>query len=287
MQTPEEKPVVLEQLYRIIAEADALIVKESPIQGAEVLFKSKDKKDLTALHDGLVVEKPREWFHCMCPGSPAIYLYKENKEIGLVTNHHGTSIRFSLWSSDAPVMNTELWLRWFDERNIHGPREEFEKDNVRAEQYQKDYDRWLAAIPNPLKPLWSDAEVAMGSVETAPLVEAFNKEVPDQTQRILALLEWFGSGAGPWSGFPSYEDTAETMLLQYEVEDIVFAINTTNLTRAQTEGAARLFSGWTFSQQRPDALGYVPDTLKETLSNHVKSTQDQDKLARARRAFVP
>lgn len=122
-----EKPVKPKQLYQLIEGADRLIVKDSPLQDAKVLFESTDRKDLDALKRSLVIEKPKEWFYCMCIGTPAIYLYRGDKELGLLTNHHGISVRLSLWSSDAPVMDTEKWLVWFDERSIPGPRKEVEE----------------------------------------------------------------------------------------------------------------------------------------------------------------
>jgi hypothetical protein len=122
-------------------------------------------------------------------------------------------------------------------------------------------------------------------VNVAPLRAPLAKGIPNLHERIRALLTWFGSGAGPWSGFPGYEEVAEDLLLDYSTSDILAAMDEAPLTEAQTEGAARLFGGWTFSQKRPEDRKKLPANWKQTLLAHsLKSTND-DKRGRAERAF--
>jgi len=158
------------------------------------------------------------------------------------------------------------------------------------ERAKRDWDQWLTAMPKAIVPVWS---VSLGqfnlvdiNMDITPLRAALEREVPNETSRILALLQWFGSGSGPWSGFPYYEAAAEKLLIEYPTAKIVEAIQSTTVGSAQAEGAARLFGGWEFPQQRPGGLKEVPDTLKKALWNHVKGTQDTDKLSRAARAFL-
>ena len=141
-------------------------------------------------------------------------------------------------------------------------------------------------MPKPLKATWSNASGEFGRVNLAPLRSALEHDIPDRSERVLALLEWFGSGAGPWSGFPSYESAAEDLLLDFPTTNIVVAVQSKKLSPAQTEGAARLFAGWSFGQQRPDGLKDVPDAFKKDLLDHMRNTQDKDKFWRARSAFA-
>jgi hypothetical protein len=99
------------------------------------------------------------------------------------------------------------------------------------------------------------------------------------------LLNWFGSGEGPWSGFPSYESTAEELLLLHKTDAILQAIRNTKLTEEQVEGTARLFGGWDFSKQRPNDLSLLPQDLKKRLLEHSLKSGDEDKKDRATRAF--
>jgi hypothetical protein len=285
MKVPNEKPVVPEDLYNILARADRIVVKDSPMTDARTLFESTDKRDLADLRASLLLETPAESFHCMCIGTPALYVYERGGKPVELTNHHGESVRCSLWTSDVRISDTEKWLSWFDERRITSPRREVEAMRAQQEQGERDWDRWLAAMPKAIRAIWADALGQFGSVDVTPLRAALERDMPDERQRILALLEWFGSGAGPWSPCPSYETAAEELLLGYSTMNIVKALESTKISPAQTEGGARLFAGWSFRKQRPRGVNEVPDALKKVLWNHVKDTEDKDKLGRAKRAL--
>jgi hypothetical protein len=268
--TPQ-KTVVPEDLRKILANADKIVVRASPTRSSTILFESTDKKDLEDLWRSLALEPPAEWFHCMCDGTPAIYVYERGYKRVELTNHHGLSIRCSLWESDVRICDTEKWLSWFDKRGMSGPRREVEAMRAREEQGKRDWDKWLGAMPKAVRPIWSDALGQFGRVDIAPLRVALESDMPEEGGRILALLEWFGSGAGPWSGFPSYETAAEKLLLDHSTKAIVTAIESTRLNAAQTEGAARLFAGWSFGKQRPEDLKDLPDSLKKVLSANRRS----------------
>lgn len=283
--TRPERLVDPSMLSQLIEKADRVIVRESPWINSKILFESKDMADLVALKQSLIVEKPTEWFHCRCDGTPAIYIYSSDGEVVQVTNHHGLSIRCSLWDSDARIIDTEKWLSWFDERGIDEPRKEVDEIRTLREQHRKDWKKWTSAMPEGLQPVWEGSLGQSGSVDTAPLRDALNKSIPRKEDRIRALLTWFGSGAGAWSGFPSYESAAEELLLDYETDEIVDVLEKSKLTSEQTEGAVRFFSRWTFSKKHPKGIESVPEDLANILMQHVKNTKDKDKLRRVKRAF--
>lgn len=281
-----KKTVVFEDLRTVLANSDQIVVKASPTRSSTILFQSTDKKDLEDLWRSLALERPAQWFHCMCDGTPAIYVYERGRERLTLTNHHGLSMRCSLWHGDVRITDTEKWLSWFDERRISGPRQEVEAMRARGAQNKKDGEKWLTAMPAPLKAVWSNALGDFGKVDLVPLRLELERNIPDQDKRILALLEWFGSGSGPWSGFPSYESAAEDLLLDFSTIDLIAAAQSKRLSPAQTEGAARLFGGWSFAQQRPGALKELPDALKKELWLYTQNTKDKDKFCRARGAFA-
>lgn len=285
MTMADQSPPILPHIDWIIARAVRVVVREAPTASGKTLFESTDRRDLDDLKTSLVLEPSHEWFHCMCIGSPTIYLYDHGGELAQLTNHHGVSVRYSLWPSDVRISDTEKWLSWFDSRGMPDPREEVNAMRAREEQGKRDGDRWVAAMPNAIAAVWSAALGEFGDVDVEPLRTALEQGLPDQRERILVLLEWFGSGAGPWSGFPGYEAAAEKLLLAYPTKSIVEAFQSSSVTPTQTEGAARLFAGWSFRQQRGGRVQELPDVLKTRLWNHVKETRDQDKLNRATSAF--
>jgi len=282
----KQRPVEPGNLYALIDQADRVVVCRSPMEIEVVLFESADRADLEALKESVQVHTPEESFHCMCLGEPLIYLYEGSDILAEVTNHHGRSIRTSLWDSDALLVSQDRWIGWFDERGVEEPGREVALAQERAQQGQSDTSRWLAAMPGSIRTLWDESHWRETTFDIASFAKALLEEIPDKHARILALLSWFGSGAGPWSGYPSYERAAEKMLLAYPTNDIVEALQSeSGSSAAVLEGAARLWGGWNFSRKNPQGLNEVPADLKAVLWEHTRSTTDEDKRGRARHAF--
>jgi hypothetical protein len=248
----------------------------------DVLLEICEPDDIALLRIALrIVDGPAG--HCMCYGGPTLEMLSADRtRLALLSIHHGVAIRWNRWGDDAELIDGRLLLEWLALRGVVEPLRDFEEQEARDHQSKQYLARWLAAMPSALIPVQSAALGRSGIVLDA----ALEGGLPDEGQRILALLEWFGSGAGPWSGYPGYEEAAEKLLLGYPTARIVEVVEATQLSPAQLEGTARLFAGWTFSQQRPQDLKELDGTLKKILWHHVKDTQDKDKLARARRAFT-
>jgi hypothetical protein len=283
---PDADDVRPADLAQLIDKADKVVVLESPRQGAKVLFESAARSDLDALKSALKVQRPERPLHCMCDGTPALALYAKGEKIGQITNHHAKLIRCNLWKSDATLADAEALLKWFDERKVAGPRKEYELGLKLQKEAGEAEKKWLAAMPPALQPHWAAVKQSGPFVpDLAPLRKALEAQVSNKGERVLALFAWYGSGRGPWSGFPAYEAVAEKMLLDYPTPDLLAAVAGKELSPAQTEGVARLFGGWTFSQLRPDDLKQLPPKLKAQLLKHAQASDDEDKRARANRAF--
>lgn len=285
---PVNRPVIPGELTALIEQADKLVVLESPMRDAKILFTSCDRKDLVELKEAAVVAVPipGPGFHCMCIGTPAIQLYKNNEKLALITNHHGMTIRCAIWSSDADLVDSEKWLKWFDTRGISGPRAEVDSNNARYKQDQHDEAKWTAAMPKSLKAFW-DPEIKYSSgrsVNWSRLEAALSNEFPVAQDRVLALLSWFGEGA-----FQSYEAVTETLLLKYSTPEIIKAIQSTPLSSGQIEGAGRLFAGWEFLRKRENELKLLPTSIKAEVLKHIdgsiaERSFDSDWIARKQAA---
>lgn len=254
--------------------------------GNDVLLEVDESTDVEALRVTMrIIDGPGG--HCMCFGGPTLeMLSADRSRLALLSIHHGLGIRWSRWKDDARLIDGRLLLEWLAKRGVLEPLRDFEAEEANQRRSRQDWQRFLAAMPSPLVPVWSGAVGQFGNVDVVPLRAALERGMPDENARILALLQWFGTGAGPWSGFPSYEEAAEELLLGYSTERIIRALEDARLNPAQLEGTARLFAGWSFNQQRPQGLRELPESLRKALWRHVKDTQDDDKRGRATRAFA-
>ncbi len=279
------KPVELSSLFK---EANKLEVYLSPREKGRVLYSTTERKDFDELSKALLVKHPKEYLHCMCDGTPAIVLYQGDKVLATITNHHAVFVRCSLWTSDAALVDREPLLKWFDARNIPEPRQEYELALKLEKQSALDEKKWLAAMPPALKPYW-------GKIDYIPEVPEktlkqmqgdLAKQIEKKDDQILVLFAWYGSGAGPWSGYPGYEGVPESMLLQYSTPELLAAIEGKELSTAEIEGAARLFSAWHFfTRDRPGDLKLFSDKLKAKLLEHSSKKSDEGERFLGKRAF--
>lgn len=284
-------PVRVEELLALIAKTDTVVVYASEYARGKILYASSHRKDISALGEAISIADPDYEFICVCGTSPEVVLYHKGKELATIGVLPEGVIRSSLWHSDAFIQDKEKWFGWFDDRNIRSPRKNYERDIAEEEADRALEARWVAAMPEGMRPIWPKVMEQMMSAgipqppNTKPLEEELAKEIPDDSGRIRVLMSWYGSGVGPWSGYPLYEDVAEQMLLEYSTYQLLKALDGVTLTELETEGAARLFSSWEFHRRRPDDNSMIPARLKKQLLDHSLKSSDSDKLERARAAF--
>jgi len=276
----------ISELFVDIDQADEMVVYSEGFKREFVVYRSSNRKDFDELKSAITLKREGGPFVCACTDGPEIALLKNKKEIAAVWNHEGTAIGSSVWKGDWESSDSELWLRWFDARGMKSARKFFNEMRSEDRKATVDERRWLETMPSSLKPLWADAlsqyHPPMEFPDLKPLNAALERQYPATDHRIRALMAWFGSGAGPWSGFPAYEEIAAKLLRQYPTPELIKAVEGRLLTDQEVEGAARILGSWT---PAPD-LTPIPDDLRRILLEHCLKSPDQDKVERAKRAFA-
>ncbi|MBZ5648937.1 MAG: hypothetical protein LAO18_00475 [Acidobacteriia bacterium] len=274
------------ELFALIDQADEMVVYSEGFKREFVVYRSSSRKDFEQLKSAITLKRTGGPFQCACMDGPEIALLKNKKEIATVWNHEGTAIGSSVWNGDWYNGDADRWLRWFDARGMTGAREFFNQVHREEIRAKEDERRWLKTMPSSLKPLWSNAVSQYQPPGKYPNLEPLNlalaKQYADISGRIRALMAWYGSGAGPWSGFPGYEEIAEKLLRQYPAKVLIEAVESRNLTDQELEGAARIFGGWTPVRDSTP----IPADLRHALLEHCLKSSDQDKVERAQRAFA-
>jgi len=281
-----DKFINYQELYDMIDEADTIKVIE-PYELKRVLFSSSNKEDIKSFKEALTLVrlKPDEYYSLACIGSPVIYFYKNKKELTHILVRGSTNVGYETWPSDVPIKYLDKWLEWFDKRGMTMLREDVEREEKLIREGEIALKKWKEAVPDCFKKDWIDnlrPRYLGEKVNVETLNNKFKSCNPDKFKRILVLLKWYGSGKGPWSGYPSYEEDAEKMLLKYSTKDILDTVKSASLSNVQKEGLARLFAGYYFRKQRKDK---IPKKIKYMLWEYIKTTKDKDKLERAKHAF--
>lgn len=274
---------MLDQVTRVRVLDDGMI--NGKAIGSAVLLECDDPPSLQLLQSCLaIVEDPSSFGHCMCLGDTAIECYRDQDLLATLGLHHGRSIHWDIWKHDTQLRDGRALLTWLADRGVAGPLEAYTEQQQRAAEAREAAQRWYEAMPDCLQPFWP--QMQDDTVNLEPLRHALRAAYPDQVICASVLFAWFGSGAGPWSGFPMYERVAEQLLLEFPTDMLLDALAHHAPTTKHIDGAARYFAGWDFRTQKPNDLQRLPVEVKQRLLMHSVDSPDSAKVQRARKAFA-
>lgn len=230
-------------------------------------------------------EDPATFGHCMCFGDPHIELHSGDRLVATFGYHHGFAIRWDAWKHDARLKEPERLLEWMSAHGVHGPRDEVESIRRSEEESERHMERWLRSMPECFLPFWDKMDDNRNPEVHEALLKALRAAVPSQEAQSLALLAWFGSGEGPWSGYPSYERVPEMLLLHYPTKLLIDVLTSSTVTESQLLGASRYFAGWGFRRARPADQNLLSASLKLRLLEAVRKTGIANNVESATRIY--
>ncbi len=260
--------------------------------GEALLLEVADRGDVAAFAATLRIA-PGPQFHCLCPGDQTLEFSGTGRRDVRLTLHHGRSLRWDgVWNTDVLLDDPATVQDWLVERGVTGPRDEYRRMEEEARHGRERWEEWKRATPPCLSPLLEELSAVAGTPPGVkePAHERAAEELRQVYQEpdaaILALLGWFGSGEGPWSGFPSYEAVPERLLLGYSTDAIVEALQSGEPTATQLEGAGRLLASWYFQRDRPGEAARIPDALRGRVLEHVERSPYAENRERFHRALA-
>jgi len=246
-----------------------------------------DPADLAELREALrIIEDPEQFGHLMSIESHRLEFWAGDECLSGLGVLYWFALRWhSVWKNDAVLANPRRFEDWLQRHGIPDATQQREADERRAEVQQRQIERWEQALPPCLATLWPDRLGDMNP-DVSSARQLLEEAVPDPVEQARVLFAWFGSGAGPWSGYPAYESVPESMLLDYPIEILVRAVDRADVTDAQILGAARFFGGWTFGQRRKRDRASCSASLRQQMATLVERQRITDNVERFRRAFT-
>lgn len=177
----------------------------------------------------------------MCPGDHHLIVEREDGSTTVIGLHHWVSIRVEDWESDAAFSDRLRLAEWLAERGFAAPFDEYRLREKKAEQSGQQRAAWVAACPTFLQSMLARLELNQPGLSDPQTIAAAASLCSDD-ERVSAVLAWFGSGVGRWSGYPSYESVAGDILLKLDPNAVVRAISSLPDSAKALDGAARLFA---------------------------------------------
>jgi len=280
--------------------------------GKNILWEVRGPSLLSELRRFLtIVDGPAG--HCMCYGDTAFeFLDRSGKRIAVLGLHHGKTIRWNAWRDDAALVNGLALLQWLSSHGIQYPLQNYQAAEQQRTAAERAWKIWFAAMPPCLQPFLRDQEQSLGMVIAVPSAPSASAQpsslhkastVDDETwarvkqavgtaysnpvHRAQTLFAWLGSGSGPWTGFPAYEEVPELLLMEMPIAHLMQALANPRVSDQVLEGAARFLAGWNFQSVRGPELAVLPAGIRQRLLHWSLKSADSDKMQRATNAFGP
>lgn len=277
----------------------------------KVLLDSSDKKVLDELIACLKIEEdPKTFGHDMCYGDPTIEIYEANKRVAVLGFHHSRAIRWDkAWRFDGQLKDGRRFAEWFATNGVPGPKKERETALKEIRQSQADIRKWAQSMPDCLQNNWDDvigdsmpgmlvftpapsaddlnqaAVPAKVNPKLTKLMSVLDNAYKDKASKVLALCQWFASGTGKWTGYPSYEQRPGELLLMIPTQQIIDALRKKDITAPELEGAARYFAWHDFRAEKPADFKLLDAEMKKKFLDITQKSKDRDKNSRGQLAF--
>lgn len=242
--------------------------------------------DLTALRHAMRLS-PGPGGHCMCAGDLELAVLGPDGDWTKISLHHGYTMRWKgPWSwPDVAFADPEGFMAWLADHGVTLYLDMEVEAQARQREEQAQRTRWLAATPACLRERLDVLEVGAlgGPAPGSPRVlEAITelRATSDPSTVVIALLRWFGSGVGRWSGYPTYENVPEALLVTLGTAQVLAGITGRELDTAALSGLARYFGSWEYRKERRAELRSVPQELRDQLVAHVRANLDEGDVQR-------
>lgn len=256
---------------------DLVVLRANEFDKMKVFLDTNSKEQIESLKSYFsIVEDPETFAHCQCLGRPTFEFFSGKTLVTRISLHHGKSIRWSEWKHDALLNSNKDVLNWLAVNGVPQPKESYEADLERAEQSRKQYEKWLMSAPKSIRTQVRGNYPFASEDEINKIHETLSSAVSPESQA-LSLFKWYGSGCGLWSGYPSYEELPNKLLMQIPTSILLQAL-TNDLSDAHIEGAARFFTSREFNSKRYPDRKMLPDDLKKRICEHIMRQNDKQKI---------
>ena len=259
-----------------------VFVNDNNSGNAKVFFDTNSKEQIESFRSYFtIVEDPKTFGHCMCVGWPTFEFLSGTKLVARISLHHGRSIRWPEWKYDGVLSRNKDVLNWLAANGAPQPKESYEADLARAQESRKQYEQWLMAVPGSIRTqvreLLGRGDYIFASEDDINAIYATFSSTASPESQALSLFKWYGSGCGLWSGYPSYEEMPNKLLMHIPTGILLKAL-TSDLSDAHIEGAARFFTSREFNNRRYPDRKMLPEDLKKRIREYIMRQTDRQKI---------
>jgi hypothetical protein len=260
-------------------------VYEDKAMSDKILLTILQADKIRILNKLLEIDEKNTGFYCMCLGTYAIELYVDTQIKATIGFHHGVSIRYNKWNSDAKLAKSDDLLTFLAELSFTKPLQDRieEKRNMEADRVAE--TKWLDIAPKSFKKYWKQIN-NFDSTFFESLINDLNSEIPDRHKQIIILLQTFGHTDNLWTAFPIYEKLPNDILNSFETKEIITAYLNSDRNYKTRKGLGRFLCSFEFKKKRKRKLKYIEQEVIDDLEkcfNLLKEQRGIDEISKLNR----
>jgi hypothetical protein len=250
-----------EGLKKLFVDVHQVIIKDGGVYEDkalydEILLTISRPDDIQTFHQLLGINEHRIGFYCMCLGTYAIELYNDDGLKATIGFHHGISIRYNKWNSDAELANSDELLSFLAVQGFTKPLADRLEEKRNQESDRVAARKWLDAAPKCFHKYQKQIYDSDTSCSSS-LISDLNLEIPNRQKQIISLLQLFGKTEKFWTGYPAYEELPNDILKTFELKDIIEAYIQSDRNYKTRKGLGRLLCSFEFKKIRNNYLKYI------------------------------
>lgn len=276
-----------ESLGKLFVGIDKVVFKENGVYedkaiSDKILLTILRIDQIQKLEELLEIDENNTGFYCMCLGTYAIELYKDNKVNSTIGFHHGVSIRFHKWNGDAGLAKSDELINFLAGLGFTKPLEDRNEEKRSMEADCIAERKWLEIAPNCFTKYWTQINNLDDSYLTS-LLNDLNSEIPDKQKLIITLLQTFGHTNNFWTAYPIYEELPNDILKTFLTKDIIAAYLNSDRNYKTRKGLGRYLCSFEFKKSRNKELKYIKQEVIDDLEKcfrHLNEQQGIDEMAK-------
>lgn len=255
-----------ESLSRLFAGVNKVVIKDNGVydnkaMSDKILLTLSEIDLIHKFHEFFAIDEVNTGFYCMCLGTYAIELYADTQIMATIGFHHGVSIRYHQWDSDAELARVDELLDFLAQQGFTEPLEQRIKDKKEREAESIARRKWLDIAPKCFKKHWNEINFGIDNSILLSLIYDLNLEIPDRQKQIIVLLQTYGKTENFWTRYPVYEELPYNILITFETEEIITAYINSDKNYKTRKGLGRFLCTYEFKKIRKKQLKHIPEEV--------------------------
>ncbi|MBO9631739.1 MAG: hypothetical protein J7578_01380 [Chitinophagaceae bacterium] len=266
-------------LQALIQHVDRIQIKDGGVYDEEsisdiILLNIDQPKDIIRIGAFLEIDESKTGFYCCCTGSYGIELFRNGKLLTTIGLHHGTSIRYAAWNSDAILVKNEELLECLAEMSCNKPLCDWEKVLAATFPERIKEKNWLYNSPRCFSK-YTQGFFEGNEEQIVTLMAEFEKEIPSPERRVIALLQSFGNTDNFWNDYPDYEKIPQLILNNYTLEELAGIYSRSDKNYKTRRGLGRYIGLYNFTEKGKKQLNAISAEILDELIKCFKSLNNE------------